>query len=338
MFVIILGIQKGWSIFMDNRLNVLYQFDDKYAPYAGISITSLYENNKGIENLNVFCAAMDISNENLVKLKETARKYRREIHFLDTRDAVAKIKDLNVGSWNGSLATWIKIFIIKDLIDDLDSLLYVDSDTLILGSLQCLCDFDFDGKAMACVVDSLSFEHIHRLKIEQYQYYYNAGVMYFNLAYFRKHQKFYSNMICCVEQNAERYIVNDQDLLNDYFKGNIKTLSPKFNLQGTHYMYTDDVYFRVYKKYDYYTSQDIANAKNDVRILHFFRELGDYPWEEGNRHPLSGIFEEWQRKSLWADLARLKKKRSCIFRIERLLFRIMPRQYFLMLFKAVTNI
>ena len=41
---------------MSNELNVLYQFDDKYAPYAGISMLSLYENNKEIENLNVYCA------------------------------------------------------------------------------------------------------------------------------------------------------------------------------------------------------------------------------------------------------------------------------------------
>ena len=29
------------------ELNVLYQFDNNYAPYAGISILSLFENNKG---------------------------------------------------------------------------------------------------------------------------------------------------------------------------------------------------------------------------------------------------------------------------------------------------
>lgn len=323
---------------MNNELNVLYQFDDKYAPYAGISITSLYENNKDIENLNIFCAALDISNENRVKLRKTAQRYGREILFLDCKDAAAKIKELNVGSWNGSLATWIKIFIIKNLIDKLDSLLYLDSDTLVLGCLQQLCNFDFEGKAMACVVDSLGFEHIHRLKIEQYQYYYNAGVMYFNLIYFRKNLMFYNDMICCLENNVKRYIVNDQDLLNDFFKGNIKMLAPEFNLQGTHYMYTDNVYFHVYKKYDYYTPQDIANAKKNVKIVHFFRELGDYPWEEGNYHPLTGMFEEWQQKSLWADLEKLKKQRSCLFKIERLLFRIMPKQYFLRLFKVVTNI
>ena len=38
---------------MDNKLDVLYQFDDKYAPFAGISMISLFENNKQVENITV---------------------------------------------------------------------------------------------------------------------------------------------------------------------------------------------------------------------------------------------------------------------------------------------
>ena len=34
---------------MSNELNVLYQFDDNYAPYAGISMLSLFENNRDID-------------------------------------------------------------------------------------------------------------------------------------------------------------------------------------------------------------------------------------------------------------------------------------------------
>ena len=38
------------------HMNVLYQFNEKYAPYAGVSITSLFENNK-----NVIAKALKLS-------------------------------------------------------------------------------------------------------------------------------------------------------------------------------------------------------------------------------------------------------------------------------------
>jgi subfamily B ATP-binding cassette protein MsbA len=34
-------------------MNVLYQFNEKYAPYAGVSITSLFENNKNADEICV---------------------------------------------------------------------------------------------------------------------------------------------------------------------------------------------------------------------------------------------------------------------------------------------
>lgn len=322
---------------MNNELNILYQFDDKYAPYAGISIYSLFENNKEIKHLNVYCATMNVSEDNLDKLTKTAEHYNRIITFLPTEHVVKQITDLSVGSWNGSLATWIKMFIIEDLIRQIDNILYIDSDTLVLGSLNELCDFNFNEKSVACVVDSLSFEQSKRLHLDKNQTYYNAGVIYFNLLYFREHTNFYENMIKHLKNNITRYTINDQDLLNDYFQNNIIKLSPEYNFQGTHFMYSDEIYFKVYKKYDYYKPLEITKARNNIRILHFFRQLGNYPWEEGNCHPLTGLYEEWKKKTLWSNLKNLKTHRTLIFKIEHLLFKCLPKTWFLRIFKFITD-
>lgn len=319
------------------ELNVLYQFDDNYAPYAGISIQSLYENNVDIEKLNVYCAAMNVSEENYKLLNETAQNYNRKLIFLDTKKSVEQIYKYSVGTWNGSLATWIKMFIIEDLIGKIDSLLYVDSDTLIVGSLKELCDFDFEGRAMACVIDSLSFESVKRLGIEEGKYYYNAGIMYFNLKYFVRNSACFSDMISHLEKNVVRYSVNDQDLLNDYFVNNIKQLSPKYNFQGIHFMYTDKVYYGAYGKYDYYTPEVIEEARNDVRIIHFFRALGDYPWAKGNYHPLDKLYHEWKAKSLWNTIEDIAVKRKLVYKVERILYKLLPKSIFLRVFKFITN-
>lgn len=323
---------------MTKELNVLYQFDNNYAPYAGISMLSLFENNKHIDTINVYCAAMDdVSDENIKWLNKTAAGYHRQISYLDTMAAVKQIKEMKLGVWNGSLATWIKIFIIGGFIEKHNKLLYIDSDTLIEGSLADLCDYDFEGKAVASVVDSLGFERLQQLGIQENKYYYNAGVMFLNLEYFRQHEGYYDNMIKHLAKNVDRYPANDQDLLNDYFGKNIKQMSPQYNLQGFHYMYSDNLYFKVYGKYDYYSKEEIEAAKNDVRILHFFRAIGDYPWTEGNYHPLKAEFERWKNMSLWRNRPNEEKKRSLVFKIERKMYRYLPKAVFLHIFKFITK-
>lgn len=322
---------------MPKELNILYQFDDKYAPYAGISLLSLYENNKEIENLNVYCAAIDVSEENIRRINESAAQFNRTVTYLNCTKCMDQIHKLKLGTWNGSLATWIKMFIIEEFIGKIDSLLYLDSDTLIEGSLKDLCNFDFEEKAMACVIDSLSFEELHRLKIEKNKYYFNAGVMFFNLNYFVEHKSFYHDMILHLEKNVKNYVINDQDLLNDYFSSNIVKLSPEYNLQGIHFMYADKTYFKIYGKYDYYSRDEISMAKENKKIIHFFRAVGDYPWEEGNYHPLKREFENWKYKSLWSDIPNTTKKRTLIFRIERILYRCLPKVVFLAFFKFVSE-
>ena len=41
------------------KLTVLYGSDDNYAPYTGISMTSLFENNRDLEDITVACSNED---------------------------------------------------------------------------------------------------------------------------------------------------------------------------------------------------------------------------------------------------------------------------------------
>lgn len=153
---------------------------------------------------------------------------------------------------------------VEGLIGKIDSILYIDSDTTIEGKLEDLCGYDFGGKALACTVDSLGFEHLNRLKIEEGRYYYNAGVIFFNLAYFEKNRQVYGDMLCHLRKNVKRYLVNEQDLLNDYFCGRIQKMGAKYNFRGMHFMYSDKVYLGVYGKYDYYSKEEIKRAREDI--------------------------------------------------------------------------
>lgn len=319
-------------------LNILYQFDDNYAPYAGVSMLSLFHNNKDIENLVVYCITMDVGQKNIDKLNKTAEKYGREIIYVDSSKTLENMKKIDIKGWNGSLATWMKMFVIGEFVGKIDSLLYIDSDTLVEGSLSELCEYNFEGNAVACVADSVGFRHYRRLGLKKNRYYFNAGVIFFNLKYFEEKTDAYKEMIVHLDENVERYYVNDQDLLNDYFDGNIKPLSPKYNFQGIHCMYSDSVYYKVYAKNEtYYDMSEIAQARKNPGIIHFFRALGDYPWEPGNFHPVRKEFEKWKSRSLWKDYQVPKKIRKLFFKIERALYIVLPKAAFLRLFKYMKS-
>ena len=48
-------------------LNILYQCDDNYAPYTGVSMSSLFRRNKNIEEINIYILDDGISEENKKK-------------------------------------------------------------------------------------------------------------------------------------------------------------------------------------------------------------------------------------------------------------------------------
>lgn len=316
---------------MNKALNVLYQFDDNYAPYAGISIYSLYKNNRNIDHINVYCAAMNVSENNLYLLRKTADNFNRKIIFLDTHKSVKKIKELKLNEWNGSLACWLKIFIIEDLIDTIDCLLYIDSDTVVVGSLEELCDFSFDEAPLACVASGLGFKGLKRLRIEENQYYYNVGVILFNMKYFRENKNCHTELITHLTNNSDKYLVNEEDLINDFWGKQIKRLDLKYNILGIHYFYPDNVYFKLYGKYSAYSKNEITSARNDACIIHFVRFLGDYPWIEGNIHPCKKTFLQWKKLTLWKDLPLVKVHHSILFKLEKGLYKCLPKLMFFVL-------
>lgn len=315
-----------------SKLNVLYQFDNNYAPFAGVSITTLFKNNQNIDELTVFLAAKDIAEEHREKFAELCRQYGRELIYLNVDHIYQQLEAMGANGWNGSLATWMKMFVVDNIPDTVDQLLYIDSDTLIDDSLEELAALDLKDYPVAAAIDSISRKASERLNLGKCPYY-NAGLIYFNLKYWRAHQV-QTNMIEHLKKNVQNYPVNDQDLLNDYFKGKILRLPPKFNFQGVHFFYRDDAYFPIYKWEPgmYYTPAEIAEARKKPAIIHFFRFCGEYPWQPGNMHGCKSLYEAALEKSLWKGFCYPKKPLKLVFRIERILYRILPQKLFLWIF------
>ena len=116
-------------------LNVLYAFDDNYAPFAGVSILSLLMNNLYVDRIRFFCVTDKVSEDNLNKLSLTVSSYEREIVFIDAENVNSLLSDLGVPKYRGSYATHYRKFFHLFLPEDVHTLLYIDSDSIVPGNL-----------------------------------------------------------------------------------------------------------------------------------------------------------------------------------------------------------
>ena len=67
-------------------MNILYTCDNNYVWIMGISMISLFENNKTIEDLNVYLLGDRISEENKEILQDIALRYSCLLYTSDAAD------------------------------------------------------------------------------------------------------------------------------------------------------------------------------------------------------------------------------------------------------------
>ena len=138
-------------------MNVAYHSSNSYCPVLGTSIVSLLENNKSFDSIRIFVIEEKISEQNKDKLKAMVDSYGREIVFIPMPD-VNKTQNLGLKAVRSDwiFNSYCRLFLDQILPEDVDRVLYLDSDVLILGDLQELWNIDLEGKCVAGVIDCLS--------------------------------------------------------------------------------------------------------------------------------------------------------------------------------------
>lgn len=317
-------------------INILYVFDDNYAQHAGISITSLLESNRinKKQSIRIFCAGMDVSVANIEKINKTVAKYEQQLQWLDTTEALHYIDGYETGYWNGSKATWMKVFVLWKLPEDVNTILYLDSDTIVLDDLSEFNNDNVIDSPTAQVLDSLGNTY-GKKELGLYEYY-NAGIIYFNVRVW-KDKKFKNHFLNFFVCNSGKYRDNEQGLLNDYLRGKIKRLPLKYNYQGFLMLYDEKVYLSEYNDFPFYDIQELCEARKKPTICHFFRVFGDYPWEKNNMHPMRCLYNEWKEKSLWRNEEEIKKPPNCIFEIQKKLYKLLFPYIYIKIYRKIVE-
>jgi len=283
------------------KMNIACSTDDRFAPYCGIMLTSLFENNKK-NSFSVYIMSRDLSEENRTKFDTLARRYSVEINILD----------MNKYEWRNcpireedyiSIETYFRLVLPDALPHSVHKILYLDSDIIINAPIDSLYMQDIrDVPLGACTDLLISDEVVTLLGIEKKKYF-NAGVLLINIDYFRSFHllaKCYEIINSCPDKL--RYC--DQDVLNlvTYRNHQIRYLDTTYNFLTTYSIRT------VFNSFPEDIKRRVARCAQNPAIIHFTSP--EKPWHKLYASLYKSLFFYYKEKSLWADTPLQKNYRT----------------------------
>lgn len=321
------------------ELNVLYQSDNNYAPQTGISILSLFENNKDIERINIFILDDNIDDDNKSKIFTLGEKYDRNIEFIDTTEILRKLHELNVNAFRNTYTTYFKLLAIDEISTSNGLLLQLDGDTIINSSLSGLFDLDFGSYYVcAAAIECIHNSYKQYLGIEPSDYYYNCGVLFINQNNWRAyHCK--EKIIEHLRTNRCQYWAVDQDIINTLFRDRILRMDVTYNFNSGFYIYGIDESYYIYDLDPsfYYEKSEITDALKGPVINHCMGAMTGRPWEQDSIHPQNELYDRYLEMSPWKDVPKKSVKRSTLFNLQRWLYLRLPRKPYSRLHKIAVK-
>ena len=92
-------------------------------------------------------------------------------------------------------------------------------------------------------------------------------------------------------------------------------------------------YYRYFCRTGYYPVDTVRNGKENPTIYHFFRFVGEFPWNQNNVHPDNDVFDRYLALSPWKDYTKLPAEKGLVLKVEKVMYRLMPRSLFIIAFK-----
>ncbi len=174
----------------EKALGIVYACDDNFVPLLAASIKSLEINNPEFRK-NIYVIDDGISVLNKHKLEQTVNASVTRLEFFEVEDVIGKV---NLPYFNNGalpITTFFRLFVHVFLPKDMDRVLYLDSDTLIVGRLDQLWELDLGDNIIAAVQDqgirTLGCEwgggvrNWKELGFRSEDKYFNAGVLLIDL-------------------------------------------------------------------------------------------------------------------------------------------------------------
>ena len=285
-------------------LYLCYSINDFSIMEAGISLLSFLMNNSGYGPEEVFFVDYGIHPRNKERLNEIAAPYGKHITFLNGKAVTDEMKRQfpHLTAWRGTMAPNAKPFLDKIVPTYVERLLFVDADTLFMGSVAELEHLDMKGAALAAVPQAWDTASIRSGYLTLYSgssFYFNSGVLLYDLSVWRKEDCY--QMVIDILRKKKKFYSPDQTLLNNAIPGRLQYQLPlKYNHLTHHFHPRQEL--KYLEASHVHTREEINEAVAHPVIAHFTG--GDHqarPWHEGCWSYHKEEYLRYKALSPWKD-------------------------------------
>ena len=295
-------------------LNVAYSSDNRYCRLLATSMVSLFESNKDVDSINVFCLLYCVEDVNKHELLMLGKKYNRTVTVVDTQDICEQFR-----FWEkGEDGRYIRLLL--PMLVSVETVLYLDCDIMVRKNLSDLFRTNLQDVYHAAVLDTVRENARRESQMENQEKYFNSGVMLINLEKWRQ-----DNIIEQFRSFKHKYsnkgIYRDQRVLNGVTASHYKTLSPTYNLTPELLQFSCQQIKQIAGIDSYYGQAEVDNIKSDPHIVHFSGRSIDRPWFANCTHPFCREYRKYMSLNDYTDVP-LKKdtfKNVIMWKFKRML-------------------
>ena len=292
-------------------MNIVYSSDENYAQHMCVSMLSVVYNNTDAETIDFYVFDNGISENSKQIITDQCQK--RKVHFIDfskfARTLEQKI-DCPI-----SISTYARLFIPQLLPDSCKRAIYLDCDTVVCSSLDDLWKMDLHGNFVGGVLDTLSPDNKEKIGLSRSDSYINAGVLLIDIEAWRNNNV-QSKFIQFIKDHDGKVFYQDQGVVNAVLNQKKRVVPPKYNTMTPILTCSYDRFVSLYNFSDYYSREEVNEAKKQPVILHFTPEYVGRVWEKGCIHPMKEQYMFYLNMTPW--VGKLKEPRKETLKIQLL--------------------
>jgi len=286
-------------------VHVVYSSSDLYAQCTGVSIISLLENNKDIEKLKLYVLDTDISDKNKENIRQIVNYYNRTIVFISVQKQFEEnLEKFKLSHMRGSYNTYARVML-NTWFGFLDRILFIDSDTLVVGSIRALWETYLQDYLLAAVPEVAVYakgcitEDKDIVDACRY-YYFNMGIVLCNLKQWRQ-ENTDALVAAKVRQYDKDFYIADQSILNYALNNRIFRLHLKYNYYTAVHSVTYKTVCKIFSRKKIFSELEFSEARREPVVIHFVGHPFERPWYERSTSPYKLLYHEYRKKTPWAN-------------------------------------
>lgn len=256
------------------NINILLCSSNEFIEHCATTMVSILYNLSNDYMAHFYILSYDLTDKNKKKLEKLNKIKKCIIEYPSFDEKDLEIFDnIKIPGHVANKIAFVRILAPK-LLTDVDKLIYFDSDIMVRADISGLYQEDIENYYFAAVEDGNNKGLAKRLwGVDTTSDYFNSGVLIMNCKLLRN-DNYMQKIKNQVNLNASKYIIADQDVINDTFKDKIKKLDITWNFHHGKFFECGAFIFP--------NKEEFFDIMNNPNVWHLTGP--DKPWLAGIKH------------------------------------------------------